>query len=59
VVGNLSMVDGVVHWNVVFTCSAQDREVEMVLSFYEQLHSTQIRHEEVDRLVESFQEEEL
>jgi hypothetical protein len=31
----------------------------MVLSFYEQLYSTRIRHEEVDRLVESFQEEEL
>jgi hypothetical protein len=45
------MVDGVAQWNVVFTRYAQDWEVEMVLSFYEQLYSTRIRHGEVDRLV--------
>jgi hypothetical protein len=51
VVDNLSMVDGVARWNVVFTRYAQDWEVKMVLSFYEQLYSTRIRHGEVDRLV--------
>jgi hypothetical protein len=45
VVDNLSVVDGVAYWNVVFTRYAQDWEVEMVLSFYEQLYSTRIRHE--------------
>jgi len=35
VVDNLSRLDGVAHWNVVFTGYAQDWEVEMVFSFYE------------------------
>jgi len=43
-VDNLSVLDGVVQWNVVFTCLAQDWEVEMVFSFYEQLYSHRIRH---------------
>jgi hypothetical protein len=51
VVDNLSVVDGVAHWNVVFTRYAQDWEVGMVLSFYEKLYSTRIRYGEVDRLV--------
>jgi hypothetical protein len=51
VVDNLSMVDGVAHWNVVFTRYAHGWEVEMVLSFYEQLYYTPIQHGEVDRLV--------
>jgi hypothetical protein len=51
VVNNSSVVDGVAHWNVVFTRYAQDWEVEMVLSFYEQLYSLRIRHGDVDRLV--------
>jgi hypothetical protein len=33
VVDNLSVVDGVAHWNVVFTRYVQDYEVEMVI-FY-------------------------
>jgi len=51
VVDNLSVVDGVAHWSVVFTRYAQDWEVEMVLSFYEHLYSNRIQHGEVDRLV--------
>jgi hypothetical protein len=51
VVDNLSVVDGVAHWNVVFTRYAQDWEVDMVLSFYERLYSNRIWHRAVDRLV--------
>jgi hypothetical protein len=51
VVDNLSVVDGVAHWNVVFTRYAQDWEVDMVLSFYERLYSNRIQHGAVDRLV--------
>jgi hypothetical protein len=51
VVDNLFVVDGVAHWNVVITRYAQDWEVELVLSFYEQLYYTRIRNGEVDRLV--------
>jgi hypothetical protein len=51
VVDNLSVVGGVAHWNVPFTRYAQDWEVEMVISFYEQLYSIRIRHGEVDRVV--------
>jgi hypothetical protein len=55
VVDNLSVLDGVAHWSVVFTRYAQNWEVEMVLSFYEHLYSNRIRHGKVDRLVvESF-----
>jgi hypothetical protein len=50
-VNNLSMVGGVVHWNVLFTRYAQDWEVEMVMSFYEMLYSSRVRHGEVDRVV--------
>jgi hypothetical protein len=35
---NLSVVGGVVHWNVLFKCYAQDWEVEMEMS-YKQLYS--------------------
>jgi len=48
-VDNLSLLDGVAHWNVVFTRLAQDWEVEMVLSLYERLYSHRIRHGAVDR----------
>jgi hypothetical protein len=51
VVDNLSVVDGVAHWNVFFKCYARDWEVDMVLSFYERLYSNQIRHGAVDKLV--------
>jgi hypothetical protein len=51
VVDNLSVVDRVAHWNVVFTRYAQDWEVDMVLSFYERLYSNRIRHGAVDKLV--------
>jgi hypothetical protein len=53
VVNNLSVVGGVVHWNVLFTRYAQDWEVEveMVMSLYEQLYSIRVRHGEVDRVV--------
>jgi len=55
VVDNLSVVGGVVHWNVLLTRYAQDWEVEveveMVMSFYDQLYSTRVRHGEVDRVV--------
>jgi hypothetical protein len=51
VVDILSMVDGVAHWNVVFTRLAQDWEVEMVISLYERLYSHRIQHGAVDRLV--------
>jgi len=50
-VDNLFVLDGVAHWNVVFTRLAQDWEVEMVLSFYERLYSHRIQHGAVDRLV--------
>jgi len=42
VVDNLSVVGGVAQWNVLFTRYAQDWEVEMVMSFYEQLYSIRI-----------------
>jgi hypothetical protein len=45
------VVGGVAHWNVPFTRYAQDWEVEMMISFYEQLYSIRIRHGEVDRVV--------
>jgi hypothetical protein len=51
VVDNLSVVGGVAQWNVLFTRYAQDWEVEMVMTFYKQLYSIQIRHGEVDRVV--------
>jgi hypothetical protein len=51
VVDNLSVVGGVAHWNVLFTHNVQDWEVEMVMSFFEQLYSTRVRHGEVDRAV--------
>ena len=51
VVDNLSVVGGVAHWNVLFTRYAQDWEVEMVMSFFDQLYSTRVRHGEVDRVV--------
>jgi hypothetical protein len=51
VVDNLSVVGGVAHWNVLFTRYAHDWEVEMVISFYEQLYTIWIRHGEVDRVV--------
>jgi hypothetical protein len=41
----------VVHWNVLFTRFAQDWEVEMAMSFFEQLYSIRVRHGEVDRVV--------
>jgi hypothetical protein len=44
------VVGGVTQWNVLFTRYAQDWEVEMVMSFYEQLYFIQIRHGEVDRV---------
>lgn len=50
-VDNLSVVGSVVHWNVLFTRYAQDWEVEMVMSFFDKLYSTRIRHGEVDRVV--------
>jgi hypothetical protein len=50
VVDNLSVVGGVVHWNVLFTRYAQDWEVEMVMSFFDQLYSTRVWHGEVDRV---------
>jgi hypothetical protein len=51
VVDNLSVVGGAAHWNVLFTRYAQDWDLEMVISFYEQLYSSRIRLEEVDRVV--------
>jgi len=39
VVDDLSVVGCVVHWNVLFTRYGQDWEVEIVMSFYEQLYS--------------------
>jgi hypothetical protein len=51
VVDNMSVVGGVVHWNVLFTRFAQDWEVEMAMSFFEQLYSIRVRHGEVDRVV--------
>jgi len=51
VVDNLFVLDGVAHWNVVFTRLAQNWEVEMVLFLYERLYSHRIRHGAIDRLV--------
>jgi hypothetical protein len=45
------MVGGVAHLNVLFTRNAQDWELEMVMSFFDQLYSTWVRHGEVDRAV--------
>jgi hypothetical protein len=45
------MVGGVAHWNVLFTRNAQDWELEMVMSFFDQLYSTRVRHGKVDREV--------
>jgi len=51
VVDNLSVVGGIAHWNVLFTHNVQDWEVEMVMSFFEQLYSIRVRHGEVHRAV--------
>jgi hypothetical protein len=51
VVDNLSVLDGVAHWNAVFTHLAHDWGVEVVLSYYEWFYSHRIRHGAVDRLV--------
>jgi hypothetical protein len=51
VTDNLYVVNGVAHWNVVFTRLAQDWEDEMVLSLYECLYSHRIWHGAVDKLV--------
>jgi hypothetical protein len=42
--------DGKTQWNVIFTRSVQDWEVELVLSFFERLYSLQLRHGEEDRM---------
>jgi hypothetical protein len=42
---------GVAHWNVLFKRYSQDWEVEMVMSFFEQLYPIRIRLGEVVRVV--------
>jgi hypothetical protein len=42
--------DGRTQWDVIFTRPVQDWEVEMVLSFFEQLYSIQFRQGEDDRM---------
>jgi hypothetical protein len=51
VVDNLVVYNGVIQWNVLFTRQIQDWEMEMILSFFERLYSTLVRHGEGDRLV--------
>jgi hypothetical protein len=48
---NLVVLNGVVQWNVLFTRHIQDWEMDMVLSLFDRLYSTSIRHGEGDRLV--------
>jgi hypothetical protein len=51
VVDNLAVHNGVIQWNVLFTRQIQDWEMDMVLSFFDQLYSISARHGEDDRLV--------
>jgi hypothetical protein len=51
VVDNLVVHNGVTQWNVLFTRQIQDWEMEMILSFFERLYSTLVRHGQGDRLV--------
>jgi hypothetical protein len=43
--------NGVTQWNVLFARQIQDWEMDMVLSFFDRLYSTSIRHGEGDKLV--------
>jgi hypothetical protein len=51
VVDNLVVHNRVIQWNVLFTRQIQDWEMEMVLSFFERLYSTLVRHREGDMLI--------
>jgi hypothetical protein len=46
VADNLMVHNGVIQWNVLFTRQIQDWEMDMVLSFFDRLYSTSIRHGE-------------
>jgi hypothetical protein len=42
--------DGIIQLNVIFTRPVQDWEMELVLSFFEQLYSVELQHGEEDGL---------
>jgi len=51
VANNLVVQNVVIQWNVIFTRSVQDWEMEMVLFFFARLCSMSVRHGEDDKLV--------
>jgi hypothetical protein len=48
---NLVVHKGVIQWNVLFTRQIQDWEIEMILSFFDRIYSTYVRHLDGDMLV--------
>jgi hypothetical protein len=48
---NLVVHNGVIQWNVLLMRQIQDWEIEMVLSFFDRIYFTYVRHGEGDKLV--------
>jgi hypothetical protein len=51
VADHMQYQDGRLQWDVIFTRPVQDWEMEMVLSFFEQLYSLTLRQGEDDRMI--------
>jgi hypothetical protein len=47
---NMAIVNGAIHWNVMFIRHVHDWELEEVLRFFELLYSQQIMHGGVDKI---------
>ena len=47
---NMAIVDGAIHWNVMFIRQVHDWELKEVSRFFELLYSQQIRHGGVDKI---------
>ena len=47
---NMAIVDGAIHWNVMFIRQVHDWELVEVSRFFELLYSQQIRHGGVDKI---------
>jgi hypothetical protein len=47
---NKAIVNGVIHWNVMFICPVHDWEMKDMSRFFELLYSQQIRHGGVDKI---------
>jgi hypothetical protein len=47
---NFTWRNGSIEWNVIFVHSVQDWEVDVILSFFAQLYSCKVSHENMDRI---------